>query len=70
MLNLTVYQLIQKGGNEFIRGDIHRVYVNQDLFNEATGSKVSFNQKTCKFYIDVKTGKGIVTNRKNRVLFK
>ena len=68
MKNLTAQQLIGKGGKEWIKGDIHRVYLSQDLFNEATGQQVSLNEKKWKFYVDAKTGEFFRSNGKNPVL--
>ncbi len=70
MANLTVKQVIEKGGKEWVKGEISRVYMNQDLFNELTGHNVSLNEKKWKFYIDTNTNEVFRTNGKKPVLVK
>tara|TARA_R110001599_G_scaffold345387_1_gene569692 strand:- start:105 stop:317 length:213 start_codon:yes stop_codon:yes gene_type:complete len=70
MTNLTVQQVIEKGGKEWVKGEISRVYMSQDLFNEATGQQVSLNEKKWKFYVDANTNQFYRTNGKKPVLVK
>lgn len=50
-------KIIEMGGKEWIKGDMHRVYFNCNLFNkireENSMSEVSLSDKNNKFFYDV-----------------
>ena len=67
MTILTIEKLIELGGNEWVKGDIKRVYITQDLFNKVTGFGLSLNISKWKFYVDTETSDLFRTNGKKPV---
>lgn len=49
---MTKQDFISKGGKEWVKGDMERVYISADVFNEIKGTNLS--DKTNKFFFDCK----------------
>lgn len=50
---MTKQDFIELGGKEWIKGDICRVYINADIFNNICGT--SFGDNNNKFFYDTKS---------------
>ena len=50
---MTKQDFINLGGKEWVKGEMERVYINADVFNEIKSTNLS--DKTNKFFFDCKT---------------
>lgn len=56
-------ELIGLGGKEWIKGDIHRVYINAEVFNKIM--ETNFSDNNNKFFLDCNTNK-LMRSYKNK----
>jgi len=56
MNTLTIKDVLKMGGNEWVKGEMKRVYITQELFNKITDFGFRLNNTKWKFYIDQATG--------------
>jgi len=47
---MTREDFLKIGGKEWVKGNLHRVYINADIFNEICGTAFSDNKN--KFFFD------------------